>query len=80
MFSSIGNISQCTILCLHNLHHNNLTAVNKVNVKKKNREKLFLAKKLKLSVVTKLAYWYQVTNQGVVYRLALQEEQCKTEI
>lgn len=48
--------------------------------KKKNREKLFLEKKLKLSVVTKLAYWYQVTNQGVVYRLALQEEQCKTEI
>ena len=47
---------------------------------KKNIEKLLLEKKLKLSIVTKLAYWYQVTNQGVVYQLALQEEQCRTEI
>jgi len=35
---------------------------------------------IEYTLVTKLAYWYQVTNQGVVYQLALQEEQCRTEI
>ena len=62
------------------MHHNNLTAVNKLNVKKKTEKKIEIEYSKQ---VASLASSYKsrcgiaiVTNHGVVYQLALQEERC----